>query len=70
MWIQSNISALHNSIEASCCQSELLNVKIENMLDLDELESVAVSKYMMQKPASDQIFSINKENLLYAAEYN
>ena len=70
MWIQSNISALHGSIEASACQAELLNVKIENMLDLDELETIAVNKYMMQKPCSDKIFLLNKEDVLSVGESN
>ena len=70
MWTQSYTSELHSAIKSCAYQAELLRVKFENMLDLDELEKIALSELMMQKPASDQIVILSSECLNTEDERN
>ena len=55
MWTEENVRNLESEISISCREAEILKVRFENQISLDELEKLVTEKFSMHKPCSTQI---------------
>ena len=56
MAAESRCTELEEQIRLAECETEILKVRIENRISLQELEDIAVNQLGMHRPGTDQLY--------------
>jgi len=56
MAVDSRCRELEEQIKQAECEAEILKVRLENRISLDELERIAVNQLGMHRPSPEQLY--------------